>query len=133
MALLTKAQIVQVVDLKTETVSVPEWGGEVLVREFTGADRDAFENSMVTVGADGKRQADLQNLRAKLVAATVVDSETGQLMFDAQEVHLLGAKSAVALERVFQVAQRINGMTADAVDAAAKNSDGAPSAASTSD
>ncbi len=34
-------------DLPRETVSVPEWGGEVLVRTMSGTDRDAFEASLL--------------------------------------------------------------------------------------
>ena len=66
MKTLTKDQIVAAVDIKTEVVEVPEWGGAVAVRELTGLERDAFEQSMVRVDADGKRQADMSNMRAKL-------------------------------------------------------------------
>ena len=40
---LSKEQILQADDLKTETVEVPEWGGDVLLRELRGRERDAFE------------------------------------------------------------------------------------------
>lgn len=118
---LSKAQILQATDIKTERVAVPEWGGEVLVREFTGTDRDAFEESMVRVESDGSRRADISNMRAKLISMCLIDEETGERMFGQDELDLLGRKSASALERVFKVCQRINGMTAADVQAAEKN------------
>jgi len=120
MELLSKGAIVGVQDLKTEAVDVPEWGGAVSVRTMTGADRDAFENSLVTIAADGTRKPDMVNMRAKLVALTLVD-EAGAPMFTLKELDLLAAKSAAALDRIFQVAQRLNGLGLAGVEAAEKN------------
>ena len=47
MTLLSKTAILCANDLQTEDVEVPEWGGAVRVRSFTGRERDAFEASMV--------------------------------------------------------------------------------------
>jgi hypothetical protein len=120
MMLLSKDQILEAVDLKSVTVEVPEWGGSVLVRTMTGADRDAFETSMVTVKSDGTRTPDMTNLRAKLVALTLVD-EAGNRMFEVEDIPRLALKSAAALERVFEVAQRVNGLGLKAEDDAVKN------------
>ena len=119
--MLTKDQILECNDLKSEAVDVPEWGGQVLVRTMTGADRDQFEASMMEALPDGTRRPDLTNLRTKLVALTLVD-EAGNRLFEPQDVVRLAMKSAAALERVFTVAQRINGMGAQAEDDAVKNS-----------
>ena len=54
MPILNKAAILAAEDLKTETVAVPEWGGEVRVRTLTGTERDAFESGLVAEG--GKAQ-----------------------------------------------------------------------------
>jgi hypothetical protein len=118
--LLNKDQILEALDLKSEAVDVPEWGGSVLVRTMTGADRDAFETSMITVSLDGTRKPDMTNLRAKLVALTLVD-EANNRLFDVADIPRLALKSAAALERVFDAAQRINGIGAAAQDDAVKN------------
>lgn len=118
--ILTKDQILEASDLKNEPVEVPEWGGSVLVRTMTGADRDAFESSMITEQPDGTRKPNMSNLRAKLVALTVVD-ETGNRLFDVSDIDRLALKSASALERVFAAAQRLNGLGAQAEADAAKN------------
>ena len=128
---LTKDQILEANDLKTQSVEVPEWGGSVLVRTMSGTDRDAFEASMITLSPDGTRKPNMTNMRAKLVALTVVDDAANRL-FDASDVDRLALKSASALERVFEAAQRINGLGVDAQDDIAKNSGAGLSASSTS-
>ena len=67
---LTKDQILAAEDLGKELVSVPEWGGHVYVKVMNGAERDAWEASIV--GATGS-QRNLQNIRARLVALTACD------------------------------------------------------------
>ena len=117
---LSRDQILEASDLKSESVEVPEWGGEVLVRTMTGTDRDAFENTMVQISPDGTRRSDVTNWRAKLVAMTLVD-DLGNRLFAGDDIDRLAAKSAAALDRVFTVAQRINGLGGDAQDDAVKN------------
>ena len=129
MTLLSKSAILAADDLKTEDVEVPEWGGIVRVRAFSGRERDAFEASLVR-GDDKDRKVDLTNMRARLVALTVID-EFGQKLFTHDDVDLLGAKSGAALDRVFAVAQKLNGLSASDVEDLTKNSSGAPSADST--
>lgn len=114
MALLKRDFILGVSDLKVETVEVPEWGGSVLVRGMTGAERDAFEKSvLVRKGKD--TQVNLSNARAKLVALSVVD-ESGKRMFTDSDVIVLGTKSASALSRIFNVASRLSGITEEDVE-----------------
>jgi len=130
MTLLTKSAILAADDLKTEDVDVPEWGGTVRVCAFSGRERDAFEASLMR--GDGKdRKVDLTNMRARLVALTVVD-DSGQKVFTQDDVDLLGAKSGAALDRVFSVAQKLNGLSGADVEELTKNSSGAPSADSIS-
>ena len=119
MALLSKEAILQAQDLPTELVPVPEWGGEILVRGLTGAERDAFEQSIVEQRGKSTR-INLRNLRAKLVAMTVVD-EQGNRLFSDDEAEALGRKSAAALNRVFEVAQRLSGLRPEDVEELAGN------------
>lgn len=131
--ILSKSDILAAQDLQTQEVSVPEWGGSVRVRSLTGTERDVFETALVKV-VDGKRIPDMDNLRAKLLAATLVD-ENGTPLFsiaDVGDLGCLGSKSAAALDRIFGVAQRLNGMAAESVEAAVKNSEPGPSDGSTS-
>lgn len=105
--MLTKEQILGSSDLPTESVEVPEWGGTIYIRTMSGSDRDAFEQSMI----DGKKSSvgNLANIRARLAVKTVCDA-SGQRLFDDADAEALGTKSAKALDRVFEVAQRLNGL-----------------------
>lgn len=129
--LLTREAILNAADLVTEDVEVPEWGGTVRVRGLTGSERDAFEQSIME--QRGRDVAlNLRHIRAKLVALSVVD-EQGRRVFSDDDVKALGQKSAVALQRVFEVAQRLSGLRSEDVEELAKNSESAPSDGSTSD
>ena len=119
---LSRDQILESSDLKTATVEVAEWGGSVIVRTMTGADRDAFEQTLVVTDDKGNRKTDLTNMRAKLVAMTVVD-EAGNRLFTESDIVLLARKSASALSRVFDAAQSINGMADSSEGEAVKNSE----------
>lgn len=125
MGILTKAEILAASDLVTQTVDVPEWGGSVVIRAMSGAQRDAYELSLTKPGADGKFVIDPENMRAKLLLYTLVD-EQGNPLFTVDDLAALSAKSAAALARVFVAAQTLNGLDRGAVDEAVKNSDGGP-------
>ena len=112
--MLTKDQILQADDLEKETVDVPEWGGVVIVRAMTGLDRDQFEQSIYDSNVKSKK-TNLDNIRARLCALTLVD-ESGALLFTLEDAKALGKKSAKALDRVFSVAQRLNGLSPDDVE-----------------
>ena len=123
---LTADQILDANDSTTEIVTVPEWGGDVRVRTLTGKERDSFEASIV----NGKT-VNMVNVRAKLVARTACD-DSGKRLFSDAQIELLGDRSAKALDRVFTVAQRLNGLTQQDVEELAKNSGAGQSDASTS-
>ena len=42
---LSKAKILAANDVTTETIDVPEWGGEVAIKTLSGVERDQFEDS----------------------------------------------------------------------------------------
>lgn len=131
MGLLTRDAILQIDDLPSRDVDVPEWGGTVRVRALTGAERDAFEQSIVEQRGKSTKM-NLTNLRAKLVALSVVDEE-GKRLFTDSDAKLLGQKSALALNRVFEVSQQLSGLTPSDVEELTKNSGGGQSDDSTSD
>lgn len=119
MAILKREEILQAADLQVEEVQVPEWGGSVLVRGMTGAERDQFESTAVERKGT-TYHVNMQNVRARLAAACVVD-EGGERMFSEKDVEALGKKSGAALQRVFDVAMRLSGMTPADVEELATN------------
>lgn len=132
MTFLDKNAILTADDFETRKVDVPEWGGEVLVRGLSGRDRDTYEASTVRFRDNGEAVPELANMRAKLVARCIVD-EHGERVFTDTDAGALGNKSAAALNRVWEVAAELSGMT-DASEAAIEGNSGAAlSGASPSD
>lgn len=113
-ALLGKDAIFAADDIKSERVPVPEWGGEVMVRGLTGRQRDAWEASM-TVRRGKKLEQDMRDFRARLVVQCVVD-ETGELVFHGGDVDALSGKSGAALDRIYDTAARLSGISGDDVE-----------------
>ena len=119
--LLGKEDILKIQDLQFEEVEVPEWGGKVKVRMMTGTERDSFEQSiMKTEGKEIVR--DMANMRAKLLVRTICN-EDGSRIFTDKDINVIGGKSAAALEKVFEVAQRLNKLSASDAESLEKNSE----------
>lgn len=108
--LLSREDIFRVVDVHTEVVDVPEWGGAVTVRGMTGRERDRYEQSMLVADKKGTLKPDMTDARARLVVACAVD-EAGNAIFTKDDVLLLTMKSAAALDRVASVAQVLSGIS----------------------
>ena len=121
---LTREDILNADDLVREEVFIPEWNNmSAWVRTLTAAERDRFEAGMLVDQKAGK--LNLQNLRARLVVECLVDkdSKDAKKIFGASDAEALGAKNAGAVQRIFNVAQRLSGFTdQDATDILAGNS-----------
>jgi hypothetical protein len=115
MAVLDRAAIIAAQDLRRELVAVPEWGGEVYIRVMTSAEKDKLDEAN---NLDGKLR--WEGYRARLLAATICDGD-GKLLFGLAEASELMGKSAAAVDRLLDVAQRLNGVTKADVEGLAKN------------
>ena len=118
MSILTREAILSAKDLKTETVRVPEWGGDVIVSTMTAASRDAWEMSLVT---EEKGKINTANFSARLLAHCVVN-ERGERIFTEKDALELGKKSARAMNRCVKVIQRLNALTDSDLEDAKGNS-----------
>lgn len=107
--MLTKEQILNCNDVKLEKVAVPEWGGEIYVKSISGKERDAVDSFIASAG----RGSSYPGFRALLCTYAICD-ETGQSLFTPSDVQALEAKNAVVLQRVFDKALAVNGMSAEA-------------------
>jgi hypothetical protein len=119
----------QAVALPEEIVEVPEWGRAVMLRGFTSRERDSFEedqlrrsNAKAANGAKvGATVADLTNFRARLVARHLV--EGGMRTFaNPRGEDVLGEQPAAVIDRLFAVAQKLSGFSAQDVEELSKNS-----------
>lgn len=133
---LTRDEILGAQDTQIEPVEVPEWGLDaagkpkvVFIQGLSGTDRDDFEMNMITT--KGKTtELNLRNLRAKLIARTAVDSDdpsTARKIFSVDDIEPLGRKSGLALQRLYSVAQRLSGLSAEDVEELTKGLGEGPS------
>lgn len=98
--MLTREQILNVKDLKTESVLVPEWGdGAVLkVRTLTAAE---------FLVLSGKIETDKDRAYAHWIVASVVDDE-GKCILTEDDVTALAEKSFPVIQRILEAAQKLN-------------------------
>lgn len=107
---------------------IPGWEDVIVrVKDLTGAERDRLEASLVEekkvrVGRTVKteRSQNLDNIRAIFCAACIVDEDL-QLLFSADDVRALGKKSAMALNRIFDVIRDRNGLNNEDIEELAEN------------
>lgn len=102
MATLTRDAILAVQDIAREEIKIPEWGGSVYIKRLTAAERLALSER--TVGADGA------DFMALVLIACVVDADGQQLLEDS-DAALLAGKAGTVVQRLFNVADRLNGFT----------------------
>jgi hypothetical protein len=119
MAFLTRQQILEADDTKYETVECPEWGGDVRLRSISGSKRDQYEQSLVEQRGNS-RQMNLRNARAKLIILCAVD-EDGRPLFTSEDLRQLGSKNAAPLDRLFDAARKLTGMSDNDVEKLTEN------------
>jgi hypothetical protein len=100
-------QILQAQDIQTHKVEVPEWGVTVYVKVLKGRELDAFQASLLVQG--NARAVNIENMRAKFLVRCLVDEKGGRIFTD-DEAKDLAEKSGGVLQRLFQLAQKLNGL-----------------------
>lgn len=117
--ILSKEEIILAEDVIREVVFVPEWNGSVIVKTMTAKERDSWEHKTYVLGRKDPNSVP-DNVRASLFAATVVD-ENGNRMFTDEDVETLNKKSGSAVDRVTDVARKLNRMRAEDLATETKN------------
>lgn len=112
MTFLKREAILAASDLGTTDVEVPEWGGTIRVRQMTLRERGEFAKR-----ATGE---DAAVVGAWLISAVAVD-ESGAPLFKPEDVKELEKRSWKALDRVVAAILKLNRLTDEAVEDAAKN------------
>ena len=109
---LTRDVILAAEDMKSERVEVPEWGGHVFVRQMTAGDRDKFDAFVYEQSG--------ASIRAWLVGMCAVDGE-GKRMFSDADLEALAGKNGEPMDRIFQVARKLNKLLTVDIEDAEKN------------
>lgn len=101
-SILSREDILNANDACIEVVEVEEWGGSVRVKAISAKDREILEKEFSATNLP-------PNMRARLVAMSVVDSNNNNL-FTYDDIEALGKKNATAIDKIFTVAKRLSKM-----------------------
>ncbi len=124
MPLETKDSILVIDDQNVTALDVPEWNGSVYLRVMSGEERDELERYYSDAKEKG-RGSTPENIRARVACLTLCDSQGARLFDSNGDVHALGRKSAAALDRIFELAMRLNRIGEQDVGQLAGNSEAA--------
>lgn len=120
---LNKQAILSINDCSRKEVFVPEWHGSVFLKSFNGHEREQFETCMIA--RRKKDSFNLVDLRAELLTLTLCD-ENGELLFSKEDVSALSKKSGAVLDRLFEEAGAMNGLSIAGAEEIRKNSESEP-------
>lgn len=129
--MLTRAQIQAIQDFTKQEVFVEEWGGSLYIRSMTvGALDDMHVRFAQLSGTDPGNGASparqhpeaMRDMMTRLLSYTLCDAQ-GSLLFDDEEGRdILRQKNPVVIERLFEVASRMNRLGAVDIEAEKKAS-----------
>ena len=123
-----KEQIEKAEDRPRKEEVVPEWCCTVYITTLASCEMDAWQASIST---DGENK-NLKNVKARLVAKCLEDKD-GARQFSDNEAAALGMKSALVIDRLFDIASALNGIGEQEVKELAGNSESGPGDDSPSD
>jgi hypothetical protein len=115
--MLSREQILEAQDRKQVEMEVPEWGGRIVIRELTGAERGDFEKRIAGAAKVGMLA---QHYRALVVIASVC-GEDGKRLFSFDDIDAVSAKAGKVLDLVAAKADELNKLSDAEIEALAKN------------
>jgi len=114
---LTRKEILETKDFRLEPVEVPEWGGVVYVKTMSGEERDRFEDELIKRRDDKTGiPSSVVGLKVLIVSLTACDAEGKRLFGGDGDEKKLAAKSAAAIDRLWEVAQKMSHLSDEAVE-----------------
>lgn len=122
--MLNRDQILSAKDRAQEKVSIPEWGGEVMITALSVRDRSLVLSEWARLGAVQKDGGDpasaMLEIKLRLVALSVTDAE-GVPLFTVDDMTALATKSNQAIGVISDAAITLNKFFVSATEDAAKN------------
>lgn len=130
MALLDRKALLKKEDLKIEKVDLGN-GEFVYVRQMSAREKDQFEMSLMKPVYDDsgnliRMEQTLEDFRAKLAVNTICDEKGNLILLPDDYVLLSKNISAAKLEKIVNVAQRLNRITEKDKEELVKNSEQGP-------
>lgn len=99
--------------LRSETINVPEWDCDVVVKEFTAA----FRSRLGVLASQGK----METFYPEIAIECTFSPETGERVFDKADVRALGNSPGGPLQQIGDAAIRLSGMAKTDLETAEKN------------
>lgn len=114
---LTAAAIAGAVDIPTLELDVPQWGGSIILRGFSGLEKVQFEVEFNKIEGD-----DANFKKLVLLLSKVIVDETGAKIFDSEDGRkTLADKHAEVLMNIFEAWETLNGQSKKAQEQIEKN------------
>lgn len=128
MALLNRNQILEAKDIKTKVISVPEWGGDIMIKQLSAKDYADIEMSQINIKKIRAKQLfqnrnvdvdfeevindnAIKNRNIMLIIRSCVD-ENMQPLFNETDVELLASKNVNVIDRIVAEIIEFNDATA---------------------
>jgi hypothetical protein len=114
-------------DRPVKVVYIPEWNMSVRLRGMSFADRIAFSTTMPRKPGktpDAEPEVDFLKYKVHMLLFSIVNKD-GKPLFTPGDAAVLENKSVTAIDRLYEVAEQLNGMGEAEKKAMEKNS-GAP-------
>jgi hypothetical protein len=132
-----KAKILAASDIKSESMTIPEWGVTIKVTGMSGRTREKFLEAVFQNGGGGDGEASkvaTNKAMVPLINDFVVDGardpQTGERLFTADDIDALREKNGETLQRIALKVISLSGLGEKAVETAQGNSSETPSGAS---
>jgi hypothetical protein len=119
MASLTRADILGAVDRKLVSVAVPEWGGDVYIRQLTARERAEYEDAAAQIKDASGPLAGMR--RCAMFLAAVLCDENGAALFGVGDAEEIMSRNFDVVQRLFRRAGRHNVITQADIDDLGKN------------
>ena len=116
-------KILSTEDIPSETLTVSEWGVDLLIKGMTAGERIALMQNAVDQNTG---QVNMAAVYPDVVVACSFDPETGDPVFTNADKPAILSKSSAAVERIADVGLRLSGIGKDDADAAGKDSSNSP-------
>ena len=113
---LSREQILSVTDLRRETLAIPEWGGDIIVRGMAAFERDKI---LTAIDPSKSTMTDSQ-LKATLCFQCVINLQ-GQRVFTEADIDILQTKTPLVLDKIANRILGLSGVGEAAVTSIEKN------------
>jgi hypothetical protein len=108
---LDRAAIIGMAKPRIVTIFVPEWGGDVCLREITAGQRDQWDAWQI----ENEGAARYANIRARLLVLTICD-EQGVRLFGDNDIAVVSGLPAMSIDKLWDASCKLVGLRPEDVE-----------------